>query len=64
MEVEFPKLNTEAFFQAVDADHNGLISQKEWVTFWESVKRAGHTEEEIINEVKNKSNKCELMIMI
>jgi hypothetical protein len=47
----FAKLNTDALFKAVDADGNGNISEDEWVAFWEAVKRAGHTEEEILDEV-------------
>jgi len=49
----FAKLNTEALFKAVDKDKNGNISQDEWILFWETVKKSGHTEEEIEFEIKN-----------
>eukprot|EP01017_Pseudomicrothorax_dubius_P040144 TRINITY_DN6242_c0_g1_i5.p1 TRINITY_DN6242_c0_g1~~TRINITY_DN6242_c0_g1_i5.p1 ORF type:complete len:129 (+),score=33.09 TRINITY_DN6242_c0_g1_i5:69-455(+) len=49
----FAKLNTEALFKAVDKDKNGNISEEEWLHFWEAVKKAGHTEEEIEEELKN-----------
>lgn len=47
----FAKLNTEELFKSVDADGNGTISEDEWVDFWTSVLRSGHTEEEISEEV-------------
>mmetsp|Transcript_66328 Transcript_66328/g.76964 ORF Transcript_66328/g.76964 Transcript_66328/m.76964 type:complete len:132 (-) Transcript_66328:119-514(-) len=49
----FAKLNTEALFSSVDADNNGLITQDEWIAFWEEVKNSGHTEEEISDELDN-----------
>jgi hypothetical protein len=48
----FAKVNTEALFRAVDKDKNGNISEEEWLLFWVFVKRSGHTEEEINEEVK------------
>ncbi len=47
----FAKLNTDALFKAVDADNNGAISEEEWIFFWEEVKKAGHTDKEISEEV-------------
>ena len=45
-------MNTEELFRAVDLDNNGDISEEEWMEFWQEVKRAGHSEEEIEEEVK------------
>lgn len=47
----FAKLNTEELFAAVDKDNNGSISEEEWLQFWVAVKTAGHSEEEITEEV-------------
>ena len=47
----FAKLNTEEMFSAVDKDDNGSIELSEWIEFWQMVKKAGHTEEEIFEEV-------------
>jgi Ca2+-binding EF-hand superfamily protein len=44
-------LNTEELFSAVDKDGNGAIELHEWIEFWTAVKRAGHSEEEISQEV-------------
>jgi hypothetical protein len=35
----------------VDFDKSGKISLNEWITFWEIVKKSGHTEKEINEEV-------------
>jgi hypothetical protein len=47
----FAKLNTEALFQAVDFDKSGEITEDEWLAFWEIVKKSGHDEQEINEEV-------------
>jgi Ca2+-binding EF-hand superfamily protein len=47
----FAKLNTEELFKSVDTDNSGTISEDEWLNFWTSVLRSGHTEEEISEEV-------------
>jgi hypothetical protein len=47
----FAKINTEALFNAVDFDKSGEITEDEWLAFWEIVKKSGHTEEEINEEV-------------
>ena len=47
----FAKLSTDALFKSVDADNNGAISEDEWMFFWEEVKKAGHTDQEILDEV-------------
>ena len=50
----FAKLNTDELFKAVDEDNSGTISEDEWLNFWNTVKKSGHTEEEISEEVSNK----------
>jgi phosphotransacetylase len=47
----FAKLNTEALFNTVDFDKSGEITEDEWLAFWEIVKKSGHTEIEINEEV-------------
>ena len=47
----FAKLNTDALFKAVDVDNSGTIEEEEWIEFWREVKRAGHSEKEIEEEV-------------
>lgn len=47
----FAKLNTEELFKSVDTDNSGTISEEEWLNFWTSVLRSGHSEEEISDEV-------------
>lgn len=44
-------MNTEELFAAVDADNNGSIELNEWLEFWRAVKEAGHTEQEIEEEL-------------
>jgi EF hand len=44
-------LNTDALFKSVDADGNGTISEDEWLQFWEEVKKSGHSDDEIRDEV-------------
>jgi hypothetical protein len=48
----FAKLNTEALFKDVDFDKSGEITADEWLAFWEIVKKSGHTEAEIEEEVQ------------
>ena len=38
-------------YKAVDIDKNGEISEDEWLAFWVMVKRCGHSEQEIEDEV-------------
>ena len=52
----FAKLNTNELFNAVDADGNNKIELKEWMAFWESVKGAGHKEDEIMEEIEELEN--------
>ena len=49
----FAKLNTEELFKTVDADNNGTISEDEWLEFWNHVKKSGHTEDEISEELES-----------
>lgn len=36
----------------MDTDNSGTISEEEWLNFWTSVLRSGHSEEEISDEVQ------------
>ena len=49
----FAKVNTREMFNAVDTDNNGKIDLREWIIFWNDVKRAGHSNEEIEEELVN-----------
>ncbi len=49
----FAKVNTREMFNAVDTDNNGKIDLREWIIFWNDVKRAGHSDEEIVEELTN-----------
>jgi Ca2+-binding EF-hand superfamily protein len=46
-------INSRAMFEAVDANHDGVITYQEWVGFWTMVKNKGHTDEEIQEELYN-----------
>ena len=48
----FAKINTDELFKAVDKDQNQEIDLKEWMSFWHAVKDAGHSEEEILEELE------------
>lgn len=43
----FGKISARKFFEQVDFDGNGEISQEEFERFWRIVKGAGHTEKDI-----------------
>lgn len=45
-------MNTEEVFKAVDFDNNGTIEFEEWMQFWSTVKHAGHSDKEIIEELE------------
>ena len=45
-------MNTNELFKSVDADGNNQITEFEWLKFWEAVKIAGYSEEEILEEVR------------
>lgn len=49
--MNFAKINTNELFKAVDFDNSGSITEDEWMAFWEIVKKSGHTEKEISEEV-------------
>mmetsp|Transcript_7934 Transcript_7934/g.11174 ORF Transcript_7934/g.11174 Transcript_7934/m.11174 type:complete len:105 (-) Transcript_7934:106-420(-) len=47
----FGKLSAEAMFSEVDTDHDGVMTFEEWKGFWEQVKGAGYSDEEITDEI-------------
>ena len=47
----FGKLSAQEFFNTVDYNHDGQIQYSEFLDFWCIVKGAGHSEEEIQEEV-------------
>ncbi len=49
----FAKINTMAMFEAVDIDNDGAITEDEWVEFWADVSKAGHNDEEILEELES-----------
>lgn len=50
-QVRFGKVSANEFFNTVDFNGDGQIQFDEFVEFWEIVKGAGHTEDEIKEEV-------------
>ncbi len=50
-QVRFGKISANEFFNTVDFNHDGEISENEFIEFWQIVKGSGHTEEEIREEV-------------
>jgi Ca2+-binding EF-hand superfamily protein len=53
----YAKINSQAMFRAVDKDENQKIDLKEWKSFWLKVKRSGHTDDEIKEELLNIRNR-------
>lgn len=53
----FAKINTRAIFEAVDIDKNEKIDEKEWIAFWTKVKKSGHSDEDIQDELLNLRNR-------
>jgi hypothetical protein len=49
--VRFGKISANEFFNTVDFNNDGEISEEEFIEFWMIVKGSGHTEEEIREEV-------------
>lgn len=49
----FGKLNTKEIFKDLDKNHDNMIEMNEWIEFWQRVKKAGYSEEEIEMELKN-----------
>lgn len=45
-------MNTNELFKAVDFDNSGSITEDEWLAFWQIVKKSGHSEKEITEEVE------------
>ena len=52
----YGKISAKEFFDQVDFDGNGEISEEEFVRFWRIVKGAGHTDDEILVELENIRN--------
>ena len=52
----FGKIGAKAFFKTVDMDGNGEIEYDEFERFWKVVKNAGHSEDEIIEELMRIKN--------
>jgi len=53
----FAKISSQAMFNAVDINNNQQIDIKEWIKFWEKVKKSGHSEEDIQEELLNIKNR-------
>lgn len=53
----FAKINTRAMFEAVDMDKNEKIDLDEWISFWIRVKKSGHSEDDIQDELTNLKNR-------
>ena len=52
----FGKLSAKEFFNQVDFNGDGQISEEEFILFWKIVKGHGHTEDEIMEELTNIKN--------
>eukprot|EP00343_Euplotes_focardii_P002412 CAMPEP_0205807164 /NCGR_PEP_ID=MMETSP0205-20121125/10863_1 /ASSEMBLY_ACC=CAM_ASM_000278 /TAXON_ID=36767 /ORGANISM="Euplotes focardii, Strain TN1" /LENGTH=86 /DNA_ID=CAMNT_0053081059 /DNA_START=101 /DNA_END=362 /DNA_ORIENTATION=+ len=53
----YAKINAKELFNSVDFYNDGEISYDEWVDFWQIVKGAGHSDEEIQEELQNLKDK-------
>ena len=53
----FARINSQEIFKTLDKDNDKKIDLKEWIEFWVEVKKKGHTEEEILEELENLQNK-------
>lgn len=53
---KYGKIQTEAMFQEVDADGDGLIDRNEWFQFWQDVLDSGYSPEDIAEEVQQMSS--------
>jgi EF-hand domain pair len=49
----FGKISANEFFNTVDYNHDGQIQYDEFLDFWKIVKGAGHSEDEIQEEVSH-----------
>ncbi|OMJ87413.1 hypothetical protein SteCoe_10830 [Stentor coeruleus] len=56
-ERNYAKISSRAMFEAVDKDKNDKIDLKEWIAFWTRVKKSGHSDEEILEELKSLKNR-------
>ena len=52
----FGKLSAKEFFNQVDFDGDGQITQDEFIKFWKIAKAAGVEESEIMEELENIQN--------
>ena len=52
----FGRISAKEFFNQVDVNNDGEISLIEFQEFWKAVKTAGHSEEEIMEELDNIKN--------
>ena len=48
----FAKVQTEELFKACDIDGNGKIDLEEWLDFWRTVRGAGNSEDDIMEELE------------
>jgi Ca2+-binding EF-hand superfamily protein len=48
----YAKLNTQELFSQVDKNNDGSIQLEEWIEFWTIVYNSGHSEDEIVSEVR------------
>ncbi|CAE7946651.1 omlA [Symbiodinium sp. KB8] len=48
----FAKVNAKAMFDEVDDDGNGSITKAEWVGFWNQVRAAGYSNDQILEELE------------
>ena len=52
----FGRISAREFFNTVDVNNDGQVSLEEFQQFWKVVKGAGHSEEEILEELENIKN--------
>ena len=52
----FAKVSANEFFKAVDMNKEGAITFEEFKTFWQVVKNAGHSENDICEELDRIKN--------
>ena len=52
----FGKISAMEFFSAVDENDDGEVTLDEFIHFWETVKKNGNSEENIMEELENLKN--------